>query len=180
MDWKVEGFVCARFKLSERRAKWNAYDNAIIRLSNLGGGFCDDRALARDVDDRAFLGQGIVLFNVSAGREGKQSARIQRGESLGYNILSLPRVADPDIPRGDRSKVTLVVLGHLFRQLTLLGLFLVLFQLSAKSIEIQRDKKTYVQNEDKEVSLQVLLLVLGTEQLPSFLDILLELLHGVL
>lgn len=106
---------------------------------------------------------------------------MQKIESSRYNILSLPRVADPDIPSGDRGVVTLVVLRHICGQLTLLDLVLVLFQLSAKPINLQIDKKkTYVQNEDEEVSLLVLPLVLGTELLLGFPDILFELFHGIL
>lgn len=72
MDSKIEDQNSHRCKPPERRAKWNAYDNAIIRLNDLGRGFFGDRALARNVDDRAFLGQSIVLFDVPARRERKK------------------------------------------------------------------------------------------------------------
>lgn len=71
MDSKIEDQNSHRYKPSERRVEWNAYDNAIIRLNGLGRGFFGDRALARNIDDRAFLGQNIVLFNVPARREGR-------------------------------------------------------------------------------------------------------------
>ena len=146
MDSRIEDQNSHRYKPSERRAKWNAYDNAIIRLNGLGRGFFGDRAFARNIDDGAFLGQNIVLFNVPARREGRKTprlARIQTVESSRYNILSLPRVADPDIPSGDRGVVTLVVFRHICGQLTLLRLVLVLFQLLVNPVNLQRDKRKH-------------------------------------
>lgn len=72
MDSKIEDQNSHRCKPPERRAKWNAYDNTIIRLNDLGRGIFGDRALARNIDDRALLGQSIVLFNVSARSEGRK------------------------------------------------------------------------------------------------------------
>jgi hypothetical protein len=71
MDSEIEDRKSQRYKPSKRLAKWNAYDNAIIRsndlfLDGLGRGFFDDRFLC--IDDRMLFGQSIVLVNVSAGR----------------------------------------------------------------------------------------------------------------
>lgn len=84
------------------------------------------------------------MFLQEAKREKKvRLARIQKAEGSRYNILSLPRVADPDIPSGDGGVVTLVVFRHICGQLTLLRLVLVLFQLLVNPINLQRDKRKH-------------------------------------
>lgn len=74
MDSKIEDQNSHRYKPSERHAKWNAYDNAIIRLNDLGRGLFGDRVLARNIDDRALLGQSIVLLDVSVRSEGRKKS----------------------------------------------------------------------------------------------------------
>lgn len=90
------------------------------------------------------------------------------------SLLGLPRIANPHIVSCQRCVV--VLLHHVLRKLALLGLVLVLLEIS-KTIHnsIQVSGTTYVKHKDEEVSL----LALTTQLLLRRLNVLLEFPNGI-